>query len=78
MLGIFCKVRTWSLLELIKLDVPIGATFNNLLDALHGTYCSFEGGDDLFEDAIYLDLYSNGYHSKFILHRQSDSRGRRR
>ncbi|KAF4612802.1 hypothetical protein D9613_011842 [Agrocybe pediades] len=45
-------------------DIPQGATFNNLIDALDGTYCTFEGGDDLIEDAIYPDTYPNGYRSK--------------
>ncbi|KAF9553992.1 hypothetical protein CPC08DRAFT_208677 [Agrocybe pediades] len=44
-------------------DIPQGATFNNLIDALDGTYCTFEGGDDLIEDAIYPDTYPNGYHN---------------
>ncbi|KAF8148410.1 peptidase S8/S53 domain-containing protein [Crassisporium funariophilum] len=44
-------------------DIPQGATFNNLLDALDGTYCSFEGGDDPFQDGWYPDDYPNGYHN---------------
>ncbi|KAJ6501263.1 subtilisin-like protein [Mycena vulgaris] len=36
-------------------DLEMGASFNNLLDALDGTFCSFQGGDDLFNDGIYPD-----------------------
>ena len=42
----------------------IGASFNNFLDALDGSYCSFEGGDDPIQDASYPDAYPNGYHSE--------------
>ncbi|KAI0648913.1 subtilisin-like protein [Trametes meyenii] len=37
-----------------------GASFNNLLDALDGSYCSFEGGDDPFQDPSYPDPFG-GY-----------------
>ncbi|CCM05401.1 uncharacterized protein FIBRA_07617 [Fibroporia radiculosa] len=37
-----------------------GASFNNLLDALDASYCTFEGGDDPSEDGIYPDPYG-GY-----------------
>ncbi|PCH37568.1 subtilisin-like protein [Wolfiporia cocos MD-104 SS10] len=37
-----------------------GASFNNLLDALDASYCTFEGGDDPTEDGIYPDPYG-GY-----------------
>lgn len=30
-----------------------GASFNNFLDALDGTYCTFDGGDDPIQDGIY-------------------------
>ncbi|CAA7270109.1 unnamed protein product [Cyclocybe aegerita] len=43
-------------------DIPQGASFNNLLDALDGSYCTFQGGDDPFQDGIYPDDYPNGYH----------------
>ncbi|KIJ65943.1 hypothetical protein HYDPIDRAFT_166913 [Hydnomerulius pinastri MD-312] len=42
-------------------DKVEGASFNNFLDALDGTYCSFEGGDDRYQDAPYPDPSSNGY-----------------
>lgn len=38
-----------------------GASFNNFLDAIDGTYCTFEGGDDPTQDAIYPDPYGGGY-----------------
>ncbi|KAJ3512186.1 hypothetical protein NLJ89_g3668 [Agrocybe chaxingu] len=44
-------------------DIPQGASFNNLLDALDGSYCTFQGGDDPFQDGIYPDDYPNGYHN---------------
>ncbi|KAF8800106.1 subtilisin-like protein [Phlegmacium glaucopus] len=44
-------------------DIPQGASFNNFLDALDGTYCSFERGDDPVQDASYPDNYPNGYHN---------------
>jgi tripeptidyl-peptidase-1 len=37
-----------------------GASFNNLLDALDGDFCTFEGGDDAFFDGIYPDPFG-GY-----------------
>ncbi|KAF8963500.1 peptidase S8/S53 domain-containing protein [Flammula alnicola] len=44
-------------------DIPQGASFNNLLDALDGTYCTFEGGDDPNQDGIYPDGFPNGYNN---------------
>ncbi|PPQ70161.1 hypothetical protein CVT24_003888 [Panaeolus cyanescens] len=44
-------------------DIPQGATFNNLLDAIDGSYCTFQGGDDPFQDGSYPDDYPNGYHN---------------
>ncbi|KAI0671929.1 subtilisin-like protein [Trametes maxima] len=40
-----------------------GASFNTLLDALDGSYCSFEGGDDPFQDPSYPDPFG-GYQGK--------------
>ncbi|KAJ6454702.1 subtilisin-like protein [Mycena sanguinolenta] len=40
-------------------DPEMGASFNNLLDALDGSYCTFEGGDDPTQDGDYPD--SSGY-----------------
>ncbi|KAJ7885104.1 subtilisin-like protein [Mycena olivaceomarginata] len=37
-------------------DLSMGASFNNLLDALDGSFCSFEGGDDPLNDGIYPDV----------------------
>lgn len=36
-------------------DVVEGASFNNFLDAIDGSYCTFEGGDDPIQDATYPD-----------------------
>ena len=38
-------------------DTVEGASFNNLLDALDGSYCTFEGGDDPTQDGIYPDPF---------------------
>ncbi|KIJ65932.1 hypothetical protein HYDPIDRAFT_187022 [Hydnomerulius pinastri MD-312] len=45
-------------------DMVEGASFNNFLDALDGTFCTFEGGDDPQYDAPYPDTQSGGYNSK--------------
>lgn len=45
-------------------DDIIGASFNNFLDALDASYCSFEGGDDPTQDAIYPDNSTGGYMSR--------------
>ncbi|KAI0344783.1 subtilisin-like protein [Trametopsis cervina] len=42
-------------------DIPQGASFNNLLDALDGSFCTFEGGDDPTQDGIYPDPLPGGY-----------------
>ncbi|KAH8079080.1 subtilisin-like protein [Cristinia sonorae] len=42
-------------------DLPQGASFNNLLDALDGTFCTFEGGDDPSQDGIYPDPLPGGF-----------------
>ena len=38
-----------------------GASFNNLLDALDASYCTFEGGDDPTQDGIYPDPLPGGF-----------------
>ncbi|KAL4071281.1 peptidase S8/S53 domain-containing protein [Scleroderma yunnanense] len=52
-------------------DLVEGASFNNFLDAIDGSYCTFEGGDDPnqpgiypHEDGIYPDPNPNGYKGK--------------
>ncbi|KAK4995296.1 hypothetical protein LTR66_004858 [Elasticomyces elasticus] len=40
-------------------DIVQGASFNNFLDAIDSTYCSYEGGDDPTQDGIYPDPYCN-------------------
>lgn len=42
-------------------DIPQGASFNNFLDAIDGSYCTFEGGDDPTQDGIYPDPLPGGY-----------------
>ncbi|KAF8435036.1 peptidase S8/S53 domain-containing protein [Boletus edulis BED1] len=42
-------------------DLPEGASFNDFLDAIDGSYCTFEGGDDPTQDAIYPDNAPGGY-----------------
>jgi tripeptidyl-peptidase-1 len=42
--------------QLYQVGEPIqGASFNNFLDAIDGSYCTFEGGDDPSQDAVYPD-----------------------
>jgi len=42
-------------------DLVEGASFNNFLDAIDGSYCTYEGGDDPTQDAVYPDLNATGY-----------------
>ena len=43
-------------------DAYEGASFNNFLDAIDASYCTFRGGDDLNQDASYPDvLFAGGY-----------------
>ncbi|KAF9243183.1 peptidase S8/S53 domain-containing protein [Melanogaster broomeanus] len=42
-------------------DMVEGASFNNFLDAIDGSYCTFEGGDDPTQDGVYPDPYGGGY-----------------
>ncbi|KAF8526061.1 subtilisin-like protein [Hysterangium stoloniferum] len=42
-------------------DLVEGASFNNLLDALDASFCTFEGGDDPNEDGIYPDPLPGGF-----------------
>ena len=42
-------------------DFVEGASFNNFLDAIDGSYCTFEGGDDPTQDGVYPDPLSGGY-----------------
>ena len=41
-------------------DLVEGASFNNFLDAIDGSYCTFQGGDDPTQDGIYPDPFG-GY-----------------
>ncbi|MCJ1352337.1 MAG: hypothetical protein MMC33_002321 [Icmadophila ericetorum] len=42
-------------------DLPEGASFNNFLDAIDGSFCTFEGGDDPTQDGVYPDPLPGGY-----------------
>ena len=42
-------------------DLVEGASFNNFLDAIDGSYCTFRGGDDPTQDATYPDPLPGGY-----------------
>ncbi|EJU00428.1 subtilisin-like protein [Dacryopinax primogenitus] len=42
-------------------DIVEGASFNNFLDAIDGTYCTYEGGDDPTQDGVYPDPNGGGY-----------------
>ncbi|KAG2137293.1 peptidase S8/S53 domain-containing protein [Suillus cothurnatus] len=42
-------------------DMVEGASFNNFLDAIDGSYCTFEGGDNYTVDSQYPDPYGGGY-----------------
>jgi tripeptidyl-peptidase-1 len=39
-------------------DMVEGASFNNFLDGIDASYCTYEGGDDPNQDAIYPDPYN--------------------
>ena len=36
-------------------DLVEGASFNNFLDAIDGSYCTYDGGDDPTQDGVYPD-----------------------
>ncbi|KAK8017805.1 hypothetical protein PG993_014131 [Apiospora rasikravindrae] len=42
-------------------DMSEGASFNNFLDALDGSYCTYEGGDDPEQDGVYPNPEVGGY-----------------
>ncbi|KAJ7149248.1 subtilisin-like protein [Mycena crocata] len=42
-------------------DIIQGGSFNNWLDAVDGSYCTFDGGDDPDIDGIYPDLSPGGF-----------------
>ncbi|KAJ7200325.1 subtilisin-like protein, partial [Mycena pura] len=42
-------------------DIVEGAGFDNWLDAVDGTFCTFEGGDDPDQDGIYPDPLPGGF-----------------
>ncbi|EGO00779.1 hypothetical protein SERLA73DRAFT_159455 [Serpula lacrymans var. lacrymans S7.3] len=45
-------------------DIVEGASFNNFLDAIDGSYCTFEGGDAAGQDSAYPDTSAGGYNGK--------------
>jgi tripeptidyl-peptidase I len=42
-------------------DLIEGASFNNFLDAIDGSYCTYDGGDDPTQDGIYPDPFGPGF-----------------
>ncbi|KAI0044219.1 hypothetical protein FA95DRAFT_1562476 [Auriscalpium vulgare] len=42
-------------------DLPEGASFDNWLDAVDKSFCTFEGGDDPTQDGIYPDPLPGGF-----------------
>jgi tripeptidyl-peptidase-1 len=42
-------------------DIVEGAGFDNYLDAIDGSFCTFEGGDDPNQDGIYPDPLPGGF-----------------
>ena len=44
----------------------VGATFNDFLDSIDGSYCAFEGGDDPTQDGVYPDTQLGGYTGMFV------------
>ena len=42
-------------------DPIASASFNNFLDAIDGSYCVYEGGDDKSQDSVYPDGAPGGY-----------------
>jgi len=42
-------------------DLVEGASFDNWLDAVDGSFCTFEGGDDPTQDGIYPDKAKGGF-----------------
>ncbi|KAJ7287274.1 peptidase S8/S53 domain-containing protein [Mycena rebaudengoi] len=42
-------------------DTVSGASFNNFLDAIDGSYCTYAGGDDPFQDVQYPNPSNGGY-----------------
>jgi tripeptidyl-peptidase I len=42
-------------------DVVESGSFNNFLDAIDGSYCTYEGGDDPTQDSVYPDPDPMGY-----------------
>ena len=42
-------------------DLIQGASFNNFLDAIDGSYCTFDGGDDVQLDGQYPNPQAGGY-----------------
>lgn len=50
------KVTLYQVGDLIE-----GASFNNFLDGIDGSYCTADGGDDPLQDAVYPDPLPGGY-----------------
>ena len=56
-----CEQQTKSALT------AAGGSFNNFLDAIDGSYCNFQGGDDPSQDGIYPDPAPSGYNGTYSL-----------
>ncbi|KAH9932747.1 subtilisin-like protein [Epithele typhae] len=57
----FGLVNPQPILLLQTGDLVEGASFNNWLDAVDGSFCTFEGGDDPTQDGIYPDPLRGGF-----------------
>ena len=44
-----------------NVEYNTGASFNNLLNGLDASYCTFEGGNDPTQDGIYPDPLPGGF-----------------
>ena len=44
----------------------VSATFDDFLDSIDGSYCTFEGGDDSTQDGVYPDTQLGGYTGMFV------------
>ena len=42
-------------------DLVEGASFNNFLDALDASYCTYDGGDDRTQDSVFPDPHGGAY-----------------
>ncbi|GJJ14188.1 hypothetical protein Clacol_008450 [Clathrus columnatus] len=57
----FVHPQEVTLYQTGSLQLTSDSLFNNFLDALDGTYCSFEGGDDPTTDAVFPQPQPGGF-----------------